>query len=156
MKLASLFSLFFSPERIASAYELLGGTFLDEHHDSQKALQYWRAACDERERAGLSKQIQVKYQTICFQVSLFLPPGMYIIWLVVSIISNGMFIIWLVVSSISDGMFIISLGVYYSWGISYSSRGALSSLQKFIKIQYTLYPVAEEAVPICFRVHLKS
>ena len=65
-----MFSLFFSPERIASAYELLGGTFLDEHHDSQKALQYWRAACDERERAGLSKQIQVKYQTICFQVSL--------------------------------------------------------------------------------------
>ena len=56
-------SSFFSPERIASAYELLGGTFLDEHHDSQKALQYWRAACDERERAGLSKQIQVEDQT---------------------------------------------------------------------------------------------
>ena len=58
--------LIFSPERIASAYELLGGTFLDEHHDSQKALQYWRAACDERERAGLSKQIQVGYQTALF------------------------------------------------------------------------------------------
>jgi len=52
-------ALEYSPERIASAYELLGGTFLDEHHDSQKALQYWRAACDERERAGLSKQIQL-------------------------------------------------------------------------------------------------
>ena len=54
---------YFSPERIASAYELLGGTFLDEHHDSQKALQYWRAACDERQRAGLQKQIQVNHQS---------------------------------------------------------------------------------------------
>ena len=69
---------FFSPERIASAYELLGGTFLDEHHDSQKALQYWRAACDERERAGLSKQIQVEHQTT-FSAVFYDPPGVSII-----------------------------------------------------------------------------
>ena len=69
-----MFSLFFSPERIASAYELLGGTFLDEHHDSQKALQYWRAACDERERAGLSKQIQVEErQTALFHGCSIIP-----------------------------------------------------------------------------------
>ena len=49
----------YSTERIASAFELLGSTFLDEHHDSQRALQYWRAACEVRERAASSKQIQL-------------------------------------------------------------------------------------------------
>ena len=49
----------YSAERIASAFELLGSTFLDEHHDSQRALQYWRAACEVREKAGLTKQIQL-------------------------------------------------------------------------------------------------
>lgn len=52
-------ALDYSAERIASAFELLGSTFLDEHHDSQRALQYWRAACEVREKAGLSKQIQL-------------------------------------------------------------------------------------------------
>lgn len=52
-------ALDYSPERIASAYELLGGTFLDEHHDSQRALQYWRSACEERETKGITKQIQL-------------------------------------------------------------------------------------------------
>ena len=33
-----------------------GSTFLDEHHDSQKALQHWRAAADIREKFGLVKQ----------------------------------------------------------------------------------------------------
>ena len=28
-------------ERLASAFELLGSTFLDEHHETQLALQYW-------------------------------------------------------------------------------------------------------------------
>lgn len=49
----------YSAERIASAFELLGSTFLDEHHDSQRALQYWRMACDVREKAKLTKQIQL-------------------------------------------------------------------------------------------------
>ena len=49
----------YSAERIASSFELLGSTFLDEHHDSQRALQYWRAACEVREKAGLTKQIQL-------------------------------------------------------------------------------------------------
>lgn len=47
----------FSPERVASAFELLGSTFLDEHHDSQKTLQYWRAACDIREKFSLTKVV---------------------------------------------------------------------------------------------------
>jgi len=47
----------YSPERVASAYELIGTTFLDEHHDQQKALQYWRAACDLRERYGIKKEL---------------------------------------------------------------------------------------------------
>ena len=45
----------YSAERVASAFELLGSTFLDEHHDSQKTLQYWRAACDIREKYSLHK-----------------------------------------------------------------------------------------------------
>jgi len=49
----------YSAERIASAFELLGSTFLDEHQDSQRALQYWRASCEVRERASISKQIQL-------------------------------------------------------------------------------------------------
>jgi len=52
-------ALDYSAERIASAFELLGSTFLDEHHDSQRAIQYWRAACEVREKAGLTKQIQL-------------------------------------------------------------------------------------------------
>ena len=35
----------------------IGTTFLDEHHDKQKALQYWRAACDLRERFEIQKKI---------------------------------------------------------------------------------------------------
>lgn len=46
-----------SPERVASAFELLGSTFLDEHHDSQKALQYWKAACDVRTKFGVLKPV---------------------------------------------------------------------------------------------------
>jgi len=52
-------ALDYPPERIASAFELLGSTFLDEHHDIQKCLQYWRAACQVREKSGLTKQIQL-------------------------------------------------------------------------------------------------
>lgn len=48
----------YSPERVASAFELLGSTFLDEHHDSQKTLQYWRAACDIRDKFRLQKEVQ--------------------------------------------------------------------------------------------------
>ncbi len=42
-------------ERVASAFELIGSTFLDEHHDSQKALFYWQAACNLRKVANLPK-----------------------------------------------------------------------------------------------------
>lgn len=45
----------YSADRVASAFELLGSTFLDEHHDSQKTLQYWRAACDIRTKYNLKK-----------------------------------------------------------------------------------------------------
>jgi ankyrin repeat protein len=47
----------YTPERVASAFELIGSTFLDEHHDSQKALRYWRAACDLRAKFCLDKPI---------------------------------------------------------------------------------------------------
>lgn len=47
----------YSPERVASAFELIGSTFLDEHHDLQKALQYWRGATDLRSKFGIEKEI---------------------------------------------------------------------------------------------------
>ncbi|XP_040584018.1 protein fem-1 homolog C isoform X2 [Lepeophtheirus salmonis] len=47
----------YSPERVANCFELLGSTFLDEHHDSQKTIQYWKAACDIREKFGLKKPL---------------------------------------------------------------------------------------------------
>jgi len=47
----------YQPERVASAFELLGSTFLDEHHDSQRALQYWRAAADIRDKFRLAKRV---------------------------------------------------------------------------------------------------
>ncbi len=47
----------YTPERVASAYELLGSTFLDEHHDSQKTLEYWKAASNIREKYGVSKVV---------------------------------------------------------------------------------------------------
>ena len=47
----------YTPERVASAFELIGSTFLDEHHDSQKALRYWRAASDLRNKFGLVKSV---------------------------------------------------------------------------------------------------
>ena len=34
-----------------------GTTFLDEHHDQQKALHYWRQACDLREQSGIVKEL---------------------------------------------------------------------------------------------------
>ncbi|TRY77395.1 hypothetical protein TCAL_00144 [Tigriopus californicus] len=47
----------YNPERVASAFELLGSTFLDEHHDVQKTFQYWGAACDLRDKFGLIKNV---------------------------------------------------------------------------------------------------
>merc|ERR1711983_555762 len=47
----------YSHERVASAFELLGSTFLDEHHDLPKALTYWKAACDVRQRFDIVKPI---------------------------------------------------------------------------------------------------
>lgn len=38
----------YSLERVADAYELMGSTCLDEHHDSQLALKFWRAAVQLR------------------------------------------------------------------------------------------------------------
>ena len=40
----------YSLERIADGYELMGSTCLDEHHDLQLALQYWRTAIQLRNR----------------------------------------------------------------------------------------------------------
>ncbi len=51
----------YSPERVASGYELLGATFLDEHHDSHKTLRYWRKALDVRERHGLVKAPKARH-----------------------------------------------------------------------------------------------
>ncbi len=45
----------YTAERVASGFELLGSTFLDEHHDSHKTLQYWRAALDIRAKYGVYK-----------------------------------------------------------------------------------------------------
>lgn len=39
-------------ERIAEAHELMGATFLDEHHDLQKTLHYWRKALALRQKDG--------------------------------------------------------------------------------------------------------
>jgi len=47
----------FTAERVASGFELLGSTFLDEHHDSHKTMQYWREAVEVRERHGLAKPV---------------------------------------------------------------------------------------------------
>ena len=57
----------YSPERIASAFELIGSTFLDEHHDNQKALQYWRTACDLRERFDLTKTVSHSNPQPCYR-----------------------------------------------------------------------------------------
>jgi hypothetical protein len=57
----------YTPERVASAFELIGSTFLDEHHDSQKALRYWRAASDLRNKFGLVKSVlppKVQYRFV--------------------------------------------------------------------------------------------
>ena len=51
--------MLFILEHLAFAFELLGFTYLDKHHDYQLALQYWRAACDVRDKVGVSKQIQL-------------------------------------------------------------------------------------------------
>ena len=40
----------YSLERISDAYELIGSTCLDEHHDLQLALQFWRNAVQIRQR----------------------------------------------------------------------------------------------------------
>ena len=47
----------YSPERIASAFELFGSTVLDEHFDVQKTQQYWKAACDVRDKFLISKLV---------------------------------------------------------------------------------------------------
>jgi len=38
----------YTPERRAEMHELMGSTFLDEHHDIQMALQFWRKAIEIR------------------------------------------------------------------------------------------------------------
>jgi len=57
----------YTPERIASAFELIGSTFLDEHHDNQKALQYWRTACDLRENFQLTKTVCQRNLQPCYR-----------------------------------------------------------------------------------------
>nr|XP_027238181.1 protein fem-1 homolog A-like [Penaeus vannamei] len=56
----------YPPDRIADGYELLGTTFLDEHHDIQAALQYWRKATNIRFLSGESKQILPPRRTYQF------------------------------------------------------------------------------------------
>lgn len=48
----------YHPDRIADGYELLGSTFLDEHHDIQLALKYWRKAIFIRTQHNITKQIK--------------------------------------------------------------------------------------------------
>ncbi|XP_044755907.1 protein fem-1 homolog C [Coccinella septempunctata] len=43
----------YSSEKLANAHELLGATYLDEHNDTFKALEYWRLALTIRETHGL-------------------------------------------------------------------------------------------------------
>lgn len=43
----------YSPEKLANAHELLGATYLDEHNDTFKAMQYWKEAILIRETNGL-------------------------------------------------------------------------------------------------------
>jgi len=45
----------YSAERRAEMLELMGSTFIDEHHDIQMALTYWRESIDLREREGIHK-----------------------------------------------------------------------------------------------------
>ncbi|EEC11855.1 conserved hypothetical protein [Ixodes scapularis] len=45
----------YSPARRADADELMGTTFLDEHHDVQTALVYWRRALELRQRENAPK-----------------------------------------------------------------------------------------------------
>ena len=42
-------------ERQAEMFELMGSTFLDEHHDLQMALGYWKKAAELRETANIPK-----------------------------------------------------------------------------------------------------
>ena len=47
----------YSVERICDAYELMGSTCLDEHHDLQLALQFWRTAVQLRNQGYLSFRV---------------------------------------------------------------------------------------------------
>lgn len=46
----------YEPERLADAYELLGSTLLDEHNDTQSALQHWLTAVKIRFANGQNGQ----------------------------------------------------------------------------------------------------
>ncbi|KAB7497861.1 Protein fem-1-like protein C [Armadillidium nasatum] len=48
----------YGPKRIAEGYELLGSTFLDEHHDMQLALKCWRKAANVRLKHNLEKEVK--------------------------------------------------------------------------------------------------
>lgn len=58
----------YPPERIADGYELLGTTFLDEHHDIQAALQHWWKAMHIRNAAGITKQVLPARKTYQYAV----------------------------------------------------------------------------------------
>jgi len=45
----------YSVERHAEMLELMGSTFIDEHHDIQMALAFWRQSVDLREAEGVAK-----------------------------------------------------------------------------------------------------
>ncbi|XP_031787404.1 protein fem-1 homolog C isoform X1 [Nasonia vitripennis] len=44
--------IYYTPERLADAHELIGTTFFDEHSDTQTALKYWRIALAIRNANG--------------------------------------------------------------------------------------------------------
>ena len=64
-------------ERVASTFELIGSTFLDEQDDMQKALNYWKAAIQIRQRFNVTKfinpaktQYKLMLEFTCQQVKL--------------------------------------------------------------------------------------
>uniref|UniRef100_T1JDN3 Uncharacterized protein n=1 Tax=Strigamia maritima TaxID=126957 RepID=T1JDN3_STRMM len=49
----------YNDERVAEAHELIGSTFLDEHHDLQTTLEHWRTALQIREDKILPKPLNI-------------------------------------------------------------------------------------------------
>ncbi|MCL4120276.1 UNVERIFIED_CONTAM: hypothetical protein GTU68_012003 [Idotea baltica] len=59
-------SVEYPPERVAEGYELLGSTYLDEHHDIQLALKYWRNAATIRFEHNIVKHVNAPCKAFQF------------------------------------------------------------------------------------------